>query len=70
MKAAARLFALKRNIKIDKENEIIVYVISDPEVYIDEAAFESFGANIIKRSDNVLKIKAPVHMLKPIADTM
>ena len=67
---AARLFALKRNIKIDKENEIIVYVISDSKVYIDEATFESFGAKVIKRSDTVLKIKAPVNMLKTIADTI
>ena len=67
---AARLFALKRNIKIDKENKIIVYVISDSKVYIDEATFESFGAKVIKRSDKVLKIKAPVNMLKTIADTI
>lgn len=68
--AAARLFALKRNIRIDKQNEISVYIILDPEAHIDEAALESFGANIIKRSDNVLKIKAPVNMLKPIADNV
>ncbi|MGB6011422.1 MAG: S8 family serine peptidase [Desulfobacterales bacterium] len=68
--AAARLFALKRNIRIDKQNEITVYIISDPEAHIDEAALESFGANIIKRSATVLKIKAPVNMLKPIADNV
>ncbi len=68
--AAGRLFALKRNIKIAKENEIIVYVISDPKTHIDEATFESFGARVIKRSDTVLKIKAPVNMLKTIADSV
>jgi subtilisin family serine protease len=67
---AARLFALKRNISIDKKNEIVVYVISDLKNHVDVAALESFGAKVIKRSDTVLKIKAPVDMLKTIADSV
>ena len=67
---AARLFAVKRNMRIDKKNKIIVYVISDPKTHIDEATLESFGAKVIKRSDTVLKIKAPVDMLKTIADSV
>jgi hypothetical protein len=67
---AAMEYSLSRNIRIDDEKDITVYLISEPETPVDELTLQPYGAKIIKRADNVSKIKAPINMLKAIADNV
>jgi subtilisin family serine protease len=67
---AAKAFAQSRNIRIEYQNKITVYLISEPGTNVDEVTLQSYGAEIIKRADNVSKIKAPINMLKAIADNV
>ncbi len=67
---AAKAFAQSKNIRIDDQNNITVYLISEPETTFDELTLQPYGADIIKRADNVSKIKAPINMLKAIADNV
>ncbi|MEA1946583.1 MAG: CFI-box-CTERM domain-containing protein [Thermodesulfobacteriota bacterium] len=65
---AAQMFARNRNIKMDAQENITVFLISEPGLTIDEASIQAFGAKTIKRAGNVTKIKVPINMLSPIAD--
>jgi len=66
---AARMFAKNRNIKMDDQENVTVFLISKPGLTIDEVSIQAFGAKIIKRVDNVTKIKVPINMLSLIADS-
>jgi hypothetical protein len=68
--SAAQVFAKSRQINMDAQEKITVYLISEPGVSIDEAALRALGVEIIKRADNVAKVKTPVNMLESIADTI
>ncbi len=67
---AAEAFSRSKNIRIDDQKNITVYLISEPETTVDELALQPYGAEIIKRADNVSKIKAPINMLTTIADNV
>jgi len=67
---AAKAFARSKNIRIDDQKNITVYLISEPGTTVDELTLQHYGAEIIKRADNVSKIKAPINMLKAIADNV
>ena len=67
---AAKAFAQSRNIRIEYQNKVTVYLISEPGTTVDELTLQPYGAEIIKRADNVSKIKAPINMLKAIADNV
>ena len=66
----AKAFSRSNNIRIDDQMNITVYLISEPETTVDEPTLQPYGAEIIKRADNVSKIKAPINMLKAIADNV
>jgi subtilisin family serine protease len=67
---AAKLFAKNRNIKMDNQENITVFLISKPGLTIDETSFQAFGAKTIKRVDNITKIKVPINMPSSIADSV
>jgi len=67
---AARLFAQSRNININARDKITVYLISKPGTTVDEMSLQALGAEIIKSTDNVSKVKAPINMLTTIADNV
>ncbi len=63
-------FSRSRKIIIENENEVTVYLISEPGTSIDETTLQTYGAEIIKSADNVMKARVPVDMLKVIADNV
>jgi len=65
---AAKMFAMGRNIKMDDQENITIFLISKPGSTIDETSIEAFGAKIIKHVDNITKIKIPINMLSLMAD--
>jgi subtilisin family serine protease len=65
---AARASAQRRNIRIDDQDKVTVYLILDPGRSVNEVSLESYGAEITKRADNIIKAKVPIHMLKTMAD--
>ncbi|OEU66113.1 MAG: hypothetical protein BBJ57_03255 [Desulfobacterales bacterium PC51MH44] len=67
---AARLFAQSRNININDQDKITVYMMSKPGTTVDEMSLQALGAEIIKSTDNVSKVKAPINMLTTIADNV
>jgi len=67
---AARMFAQSRNIKMDNQENITVFLISQPGLTIDETSIQTFGAKIIKSVDDVTKIKIPINMLSLMADSV
>ena len=67
---AAKAFAQSRNIRIESQNRVTVYLISEPGTTVDEMSLQTYGAEIIKRTDNVSKIKAPINRLTTIADNV
>jgi subtilisin family serine protease len=67
---AARLFAQGRNIKIKDQNNVTVYLMSEPGTSVDEMSLQALGGKIVKRADHVSKITAPINMLTAIADNV
>ena len=67
---AAQVFAQRKNIKIDNQDKITAYLISEPETNVDVMSLRALGAEIIKSADNVMKVKAPINMLTTIADNV
>ncbi len=66
----ARLFAQSRNISINNQNNVTVYLMSAPGTMVDETALYNLGARIIKQADNIIKAKVPIDMLTAIADNV
>lgn len=53
----------------DPDN-VIVYLMSEPDRDMDEDSLYDLGAKIIKQSGNVTKAMVPVNMLTAVADTV
>ena len=66
----AQAFAQSKDIRIEDQDTITVYLISEPGAIIDETSLQAYGAKVIKRATNVAKVRAPINMLKTIADTV
>ena len=67
---AARLFAQSRNIKIKDQNNVTVYLMSEPGTTVDEMSLQALGGKIIKSAGHVSKVKVPINMLTAIADNV
>ena len=67
---ATRLFAQGRNIKIKDQNNVAVYLMSEPGTSVDENSLYNLGAKIIKHADNVTRAEVPIDMLTAIADNV
>jgi hypothetical protein len=67
---AAQIFAKNANIKMDNQENITVFLISKPELTVDETSIQAFGAKTIKRVDNVTKVKVPINMISSLADSV
>lgn len=67
---AARLFARSRNMRINGQDRVTIYIMSTPGTTIDEADLQSLGAKVIKRAKNTSKATVPMGMLTAIADTV
>ena len=63
-------FARKRNIRIDDQNKITVYLLSKPETTLDESRLQAFETKVIKKSGNLSKIQCPINAIETIADTI
>jgi subtilisin family serine protease len=50
--------------------KVSVYLMSAPGTIIDEDALDNLGAQIIKRTENVIKAKVPINMLTAVADNV
>jgi subtilisin family serine protease len=51
-------------------DRVPVYLMSAPGARIDETALSDLGAEITKRSGNVIRAQVPVNMLTAVADTV
>ena len=67
---AARLFAQSRKININDQDKITVYMRSKPGTTVDEMSLQALGAEIIKSTNNVSKVKAPINMLTTIVENV
>ena len=65
---AARMFAKKRNIKIEHPESVAVFLISKPGLSMDETSTQGFDVKMIKRVGNVTKMTVPINMLSSVAD--
>ncbi|RJQ14131.1 MAG: choice-of-anchor D domain-containing protein [Nitrospiraceae bacterium] len=66
-------FARERDIKIEYRDKVTVFLISKPDGTvdaIDRNALQSYGVEIVKSGDKVMKAKVPVNMIKQIADNV
>ena len=63
-------FASERGIKLENDNKIEVFIIFDKEKPLNREALEGYGAEIIKGTDDVIKAKIPIGMLRTIADNV
>lgn len=67
----AQTFSEKMNILI-KEDRISIFIFSETEDAdkIDRTALQAYGAEIIKQSGNVMKVKVPASRIRQIADNV
>ncbi|MBW2571178.1 MAG: S8 family serine peptidase [Deltaproteobacteria bacterium] len=63
-------FAQKRNMPVDDQNKITLYLVSDPETSLDESRIQALEAKVIKKSGNLSKIQCPINAIETIADTI
>ncbi len=63
-------FAQKRNIPVDPQNNITLYLVSEPETPLDERRIQAFEAKVIKKSGNLSKIQCPINAIDTLADTI
>jgi subtilisin family serine protease len=63
-------FARKKNIPVDDQNRITLYLVSEPETSLDESRIQDLEAKVIKKSGNLSKILCPVNAIETIADTI
>jgi hypothetical protein len=66
----AKQFAKKRNIKIDDLDRVTVFIYLDKDKPINIKSLQAHGAEIIKGTDDVIKVSVPVGMLRAIADNV
>ena len=66
----AKQFAKKRNIKIDDLDRITLFIYLDKDKPINIKSLQAHGAEIIKGTDDVIKVNVPVGMLRAIADNV
>jgi len=67
---AQRMFAQSMNTSFHDSDKVTVYLMSEPGTDVDENALYNLGAQIIKQSDNVSKVKVPIDMLTAVADSV
>ncbi len=65
---AARAYDRSRSFREETPNQITVYLISEPDTIIDDAALKAYDAEIIKSADNTWKARVPADRLENIAD--
>ncbi len=63
-------FAHKRNIPVDHQNKIALYLVSEPGTTLDDSRIKAFEAKVIKKSGNLSKIQCPINAIDTIADTL
>lgn len=72
--AAAQEFARDYDIIMDEKGMVTVFLIPkagrNAKDSIDVEALRSFGGEVIRSSDYLIKAKVPVHMLERIADNV
>lgn len=65
---AAQAFAQGKNIKMDDQDKITVFLISEIGTTVDRVSLQTYGGEIIKSADSLSKARVPINMLKTIAD--
>jgi len=60
-------YAAQRSIKIEEKDKVTVLIFFDTHNSIDPQYLKTYGAEIIKGFDNVLKVRVPVKNLKSMA---
>ncbi len=65
-----QLVAQSMNIGFGAPDRVPVYLMSAPGTRIDETTLSDMGAEITKRSGNVIRAKVPMDMLTAVADTV
>ena len=65
---AAQMLAKDRNIKMDNQENVTVFLISKPGLTIDETSIQTFGAKTIKTANHITKAEVPINMLSLMAD--
>jgi subtilisin family serine protease len=63
-------FASKRNIRIDDRNRTTVMIYLEEGKQLNTRALEAHGAQFIKGTDTVIKVKVPIGMLRAMANHM
>jgi subtilisin family serine protease len=63
-------FAKKRNIPVEDQNKITLFLVSEPETTLDESRLQVLGTKVIKKSGNLLKIQCPITAIETIADNV
>jgi len=63
-------FAQKKNIRVNDQNKITVYLVSEPESTLDETRLQTLETTVIKKSGNLSKIQCPLAAIETIADNM
>jgi hypothetical protein len=67
---AQRVISRSLDISSRDPDKVTVYLMSAPGTSIDEDALHTLGVTIMKRSDNVIRAKAPIDMLTVVADNI
>ncbi|MGA8181124.1 MAG: S8 family serine peptidase, partial [Desulfobacterales bacterium] len=67
---AGRLVVQSMNVGSGAPDSVSVYLMSAAGARIDETALSDLGAEITKRSGNVIRAQVPVNMLTAVADTV
>ncbi|NWF76408.1 MAG: S8 family serine peptidase [Nitrospirae bacterium] len=66
----SKKFAAEKKLKIEDSDNIIVFILFIDTKSVDINGLETYGAEIIKISDNVVKAKVPIGMLSKIAENI
>ncbi len=63
-------FAQQKNIPVNDQNKITLYLVSEPETTLDETRLQVLGTKVIKKSGNLSKIQCPITAIETIADNV
>lgn len=71
--SAARKEAQKKDIPVDAQDKVIVFIMAEPGKTadsIDKDALEFYGVEIIKSAGGVMKAKVPIDLIQEIAENV
>jgi subtilisin family serine protease len=63
-------FARERRVKIDDQDRITVFLLREKGKKIDVGSLKALGAEIIKRTEDVIQASVPIAMLSALADAV